>query len=758
MIKKSEQSFPQQISKGKASVKKGQKFENDVADLYRLLGADVTQNIEICHKKIDILAKFKVPGSSIEHGVIVECKDEKKPRNQTKLVREFKAILEDARRSGDANSVEIITRVPFGDKAKGYARESKIKLLTYKEKVAQLIDFGSYLKDLIDRFENGNPQQPSEPPLGVYYVDLGGERPTTKGTEKIAIIDEYINEWIQQNDTKKHLAILGEYGSGKTSLCQKLAHDLAIRYLRAPELTRIPILLNLREFTKTLKIETLITSFLEEECGAMNPKFRLFKAMNDAGFFLLVFDGFDEMTEKVETDTLEMNLLEIEKLAASPNSKIIITSRLEYFISEEEEKTSFGSTESIVMTRKTEYEILRIVPWSEEQIDSFLRNRVPLIEGAKQPWTYYKNQIKRIPGLSDLSRRPVLLNMIAKTLPQLVASGGIVNRSNLYETYLMGEIKLQKILERRRLLLSCSTRFSLIQQLALNFYTSKKPAISFLDARNLVMKVVKPQRNELEAYTRDFLTCSLLIRKGDEYQFSHKSFLDYLVAKILLKEIETDIPNALGQKRLESVVAGFLTELVPNKAVLWKWIQSTKSGMKEGLHYLGGNAATLLCMLDSNAFFGKDLSRTNLTGADLRLADLRNTNLSETVMRNVDLRGARFMKKDLELAILSSVTISLHILVDKNINVGTLMMPIHYIGQESLTVRVYTPFFTEPLLIGMTVQVGDYSALKILQEILLTTPKIKAISLYADEYEKLFEILPEPLRSIPKNRLFEDWW
>lgn len=61
---------------GGTAAEKGRSFEDQVADLYRMLGARVTQNIEIHQKKVDVLATFRIPGSSREHTVIVECKDE----------------------------------------------------------------------------------------------------------------------------------------------------------------------------------------------------------------------------------------------------------------------------------------------------------------------------------------------------------------------------------------------------------------------------------------------------------------------------------------------------------------------------------------------------------------------------------------------------------------------------------------------------------------------------------------------------------
>src|SRR6185503_16987715 len=94
------------------SVEKGRSFEDQVADLYRLLGARVTQNIEIHQKKVDILATFRIPGSSREHTVIVECKNEQRSVAANQRIMAFKGLLDVARKDGIADSAEIVTRVP----------------------------------------------------------------------------------------------------------------------------------------------------------------------------------------------------------------------------------------------------------------------------------------------------------------------------------------------------------------------------------------------------------------------------------------------------------------------------------------------------------------------------------------------------------------------------------------------------------------------------------------------------------------------
>src|ERR1700742_4130729 len=84
-------------SNGRAAGEKGRKFEDAVAELYRLLGARVVQNIEIHQKKVDIVATFRIPGSSREHSVIVECKDEAKAVGTNARVMAFKELLDIAR-------------------------------------------------------------------------------------------------------------------------------------------------------------------------------------------------------------------------------------------------------------------------------------------------------------------------------------------------------------------------------------------------------------------------------------------------------------------------------------------------------------------------------------------------------------------------------------------------------------------------------------------------------------------------------------
>jgi len=383
--------------------------------------------------------------------------------------------------------------------------------------------------------------------------------------------------------------------------------------------------------------------------------------MNEAGIFVLIFDGFDEMAVRVDLDTLEVNLQEIEKLTAAEKTKAIITSRVEYFISVEEEKKSLSPKGQLLATRNIEYSPMKLRPWDQEQINLFLKKRVPLIPGVREPWTFYRDQINGIAGLSDLSKRPVLLDMIVKTLPQLVASDKPVNRPNLYETYLRAEIKRQKITKQRSLLLTEPARFSLLQKLGVDFYRNRLSSVNFSEAKKYVDAEVKPPSNELEHYTRDFLTCSFLVREKDEYRFSHRSILEYLVAKELLNEVETNKPGLFVKHFIHPVVSDFLVELNPDTNILWEWVVNTRGQSEGKLKYLGGNAITVLCHTRPDAIAGKNLSNTVVDYADLSFSDLRGINFNNTCMKKVRLIGAKYLKQEIVKAKLIDFITSMYL-------------------------------------------------------------------------------------------------
>ena len=165
-------------------------------------------------------------------------------------------------------------------------------------------------------------------------------------------------------DNQTAAIVLGGYGTGKNTFASKLAHDLAEDYLSRSDKQglRIPVLLYLREFPRGyVDIEALIITHLKRHCGVSNPDFNALQAMNQAGLLLLIFDGFDEMVVRADEDTIRRNLAAIERFAANSNSKILLTSRPEFFRSAHEERQILAPSDPL-FRKRPHYQRFALLP------------------------------------------------------------------------------------------------------------------------------------------------------------------------------------------------------------------------------------------------------------------------------------------------------------------------------------------------------------------------------------------------------------
>jgi hypothetical protein len=214
------------------------------------------------------------------------------------------------------------------------------------------------------------------------------------------------------------------------------------------------------------------------------------------------------------------------------------------------------------------------------------------------------------------------------------------------------------------LILSEQVRFSLLERLAVDFYSGRDSAIGFNSASDLIANIIEPPRGELEAYTREFLTCSFLVRSADEYRFSHSSIMEFLVATALHTEIERDDPKAFGSRRLPPLVADFLAELKPSQDSLWKWLKPSRFSIVEP-QFMVGNAITILCRMDSEALAGRNLSGLRIVGADFGAANLGTTRVAGCLLVGCNLLGASYPRNITE-ASLSETYVRMFILTEQS--------------------------------------------------------------------------------------------
>ena len=658
-------------------------FVDEIKQLCRLSGCSIT-SLDL-EKNIPGLFGIREPKSFGRYDeFIVLCLDNRQVSLNEVNIKLYNEFVELTSVDGKISNGLLISYNEISNSLKAKLLKG-ITALTVNELRRNLIDFENYISQLVFDFEQEDSEKPGDPPLAKYYVELNAIRRVTfleelknlipqinqynhdhhviafpitekrlyralfskqdalrrvvlqslqlrqKTKKESKPVTELVNEWITDPDTRSAI-ILGSYGTGKTTFARKIAADLAKqnKSILSKYEKRIPILIPLRKFPKVAQvdIEAAIIAHLKQYCKVVNPDFSAFQSMSNSGCFVVIFDGFDEMAVQASQEIIQKNFREIMQLAKSPKAKVLITSRPEAFLTESEEiavllpDTENYSENPQVLKR------IELLPLSEDQVEEFLQKRIPLtghISGSIKNTIDYLEQLKTVIGIKDLIQRPVLLEMTIKALPKLVQEGGALTCPRLYDTYLRGEIGRQQIQKNRDFLISdINDRLFLLQLIAGYLYSNKRTEITVEQIKEVVKNSLNPeQRLSLDAYIRDLIACSFLIREGDQYRFSHFSFLEYLVAKRIQSEILDRKVDILKNIQIPVAVRSFLREILMeaenrNSLILGlkEILNSIGDKARDEVLYLGGNSITLLSIMNES-LEGSIFSNLVISGAYL---------------------------------------------------------------------------------------------------------------------------------------------
>lgn len=437
----------------------------------------------------------------------------------------------------------------------------------------ELLDFRAYVERLVDEYEASD--------LARYYVPLGCTRRTYdaqgQGVEELyKPMDEYIDTWLRgQDSTRNHISILGDYGTGKTSFCRQYAARQGRRWLANPDHERAPLLISLRDYARTLNIEGLITLALVNQYNIQGATLEAFRRYNAEGKLLLLLDGFDEMIEPAGLHAAVDNFLEITRVVV-PGSKVILTCRTHYFRTHREaEALLHGPTwrsasvfqgagtfdDAIDLRHYPNFETIYLEPFSDDDIRTVLQARFP------DRWETYWEQIQRIYNLPDLARRPVLLDMIAATLPEL-KEGQAINAARLYQVYT--DAWLEREIAKGRTLLTPSDRRLFAEELAMEMMRTGTFAIHYSRIPARVRTHFRLEKaDEVDYFDADVRTCNFLSRDAaGQYTFAHKSFMEFFAASRLHRLMLEDRATADGPVFISEEMRRFLGELFASKPKL----------------------------------------------------------------------------------------------------------------------------------------------------------------------------------------------
>ena len=538
----------------------------DIATIFEILGYEVeVQKVSEEGLLIDIYGEIKIGPAIIRTAIsCVQAYTEIIPQHLEEFAYRIcsplfaKKLIENA-------FVVSTNNQPFSSETTKFAKSLGIRTITLQELQANLINFSRYIEAYVDDFENYEKftQRHKYPivdqlqwlNLYKYYVNLRYQD-LLQSDRSHGDTDEFMTTWLQ-DDTKRFLSILGEYGSGKTSFCLHTTYKLARLYQRHPSQQRIPVFIPLRDWNPHVPLRSFILDKLALYHIAIND-YRAFEGMVANGLLLLIFDGFDELADSTDQRTALSKLREINSLAVG-KSKVILTCRSHYFKTEEQ-SIDFLVPEAMTpfmreLSHRQEFSIIEIQEFSEPQI-------LELVSRYTDAPQVFWDDLKTIYNLADLSTRPILLTMILQTFPLLKEMRGKVESTDLYTIYTTYWLEREKW----RSVLSTEDKFYFAEELAWQMFSQSRLSIHHEDMLQEIKRLYRDRYSEeqiSQTLNSDIRTSTFLSRNRDGYFFFiHKSFMEFLVARKLAHEIEEGLFESLNCKLIPHTILTFLKDLI----------------------------------------------------------------------------------------------------------------------------------------------------------------------------------------------------
>ena len=587
------------------------RLEKEARELLRLSGT-ATGEIRLAHKKIDLMLDGHRYGRRWR--TAVECKAYARAMHMSevaKVIAEYRPLID----GRQVEEVLLVTRSGLSPDAEALMQnERAFAHMTLTGLSNDVLDLSAYMQGLRDSYDH------SPDGIAEYYVPVLVEGHTD--------LYEYLTDWISDGD--KPIAVLGAYGTGKSTFALYFARELAQAAETDPAARR-PVLIRLSDISAEQTLEGLLGRTLGVTNAIPNYAFDRFMALNRAGRFVVILDGFDEMKRTLSWEEFQHNFQQLNRLVAG-ESRVLLLGRPTAFLNDEEYDLALHGKQRIGdrETRLPEwpdYETVRISPFGPFQIKYFLERylrwaaeqRDKAERRRKRPRTaaqaasheqklqaQISHQIRRVEEghLQSIAERPVQLKMLAEVLPTY--RGKLEN----LDTTLLFDHFIDRIIERDATKLT-RTRFSTDERRKfasdLAWWLWSRPAKVRIAPDEIPDEIVADFAHgdeRVDAVRRDLVAACFLDRThGGPLVFPHRSFQEFLVAerglerlraghlsiaeldRVLNPEVAEFLYGLTGRtdlSRIDDALGGHRGEMSMLLARLW-FSDSEKATALEGL-------------------------------------------------------------------------------------------------------------------------------------------------------------------------------
>ena len=302
----------------------------------------------------------------------------------------------------------------------------KIHFLSSRSMVFNSLDLRSYARTLLKTFKSTQAGG-TEATLENSFVELNVH---SKGENSVSKpLSEVLSTWVQES-SKRHLAITGEYGQGKSTAMLKYCCDWAERFLQENRINeRVPLLIELRGRNPS---EADPLAFISTWCSRYGLQAEQVLNLIKAGDAIVIFEGFDELKNSGRAFDRHQHFNALWRLAY-PKTKLIFTGRPNFFLDDQEANRTLRSSELKGAAGEAFTEIWNLEKLNIDQIEAACRsfeNRVR--EGIV-------GSIQRHPEFMEIISRPSMLPVVATIWDEIEgfrSSGSELTGALLIERYL----------------------------------------------------------------------------------------------------------------------------------------------------------------------------------------------------------------------------------------------------------------------------------------------------------------------------------
>ncbi|MGP0092933.1 MAG: NACHT domain-containing protein, partial [Xanthobacteraceae bacterium] len=536
---------------------------------------------------------------------------------------------------------------------------------------------------------------------GLVSPEVEAPRPNRESRDEGVPIVEHLINWAAGDGggAPRLVAVLGEFGMGKTVACQMFAQrllDLGKTKPKAP----VPIYLDLRdvevaESDKSVPLESLVDQMLRK-VGERPPSARDVIKFARERNAIVVFDGLDEITNKLSPEAavrLYRELLGIvpaECWAADyqrrrqartggttaddpmQGPRVVVSCRTHYFRDVAAQRGFLTGTERARLEADQDIAAYFMLPFTAEQIEAYLQ-----LHPGKEEAERALALINETYNLRELAERPILLRFIRETIGRIEdekLAGRPINLARLYD------ILVDQSLERDnpKHTIPIREKRAILQALALHLHARGTDEIGnnrldewFQDYVPTVPRLATALQGAggltlSEIFAQDLRNASLLVRPGEKaFRFAHTSIREYFLAAALYAAGRTGKGNSVWDvplptpETLTFLLQRHAVEEAPERQAFEReFVQLIEAGQRLRVRRLAfalwrsaSASGTPLLRPKTMDLSDLDLRRATFAGTPDRLMPMQQTTwhgtqLHQAEFQHADLSGADFSEAE----------------------------------------------------------------------------------------------------------------